>query len=98
MWYKLISTDVTRNPTGFAEYSCKIQKKIRWKKVDMPEKVFFDIYDRDANTKVYDWSCTIDKNWIALGYKNRNKIKKILNKHFKNKHSIGNFRDTLKKV
>lgn len=64
----------------------------------MYHKVFFDVYDLAGTHKMYDGSCTIDKDWIDLGAKDRKKVMQVLQKHFESEFVIGNFRNTLKKV
>ena len=84
---RAVSVDIVKRPFFF------------WmKQKPMMYKVFFDLYDFKVTHKVYNGYATIDKDWINLGYKNRNQIKNLLIKHFAGDYTIGNFCNTIKKL
>lgn len=100
MWYKIIATGVAFE-WNTKEQTVTLKKSVFpffWKKVEMTERVYFDVYDQSWDHKVFDWFANIDQDWIKLWYKQRNKIRDLITNHFKWQYVIGNFRKTLKKV
>lgn len=82
--------------------SVEIQKStfpFFWRKPKpMRHKVFFDMYDKAVTHKVYDWYVMIDKDWVDLKAKHRKQIMDLLIWYFASDYTVGNFRNTLKKV
>lgn len=70
-----------------------ISSKIKWDR-----KVYFDLYDKKRDQQVFIWFANIEKDWIELWYKDRNKIIRLIQNHFKTDYIIWNWRNTLKKV
>lgn len=85
-------------PIWFAELTKKTL--LFWKKYKMQHKVFFDVYDRDATQRINIGYATIDQDWIKLKARERVEIMTKLTILFAQKYmvTIGNFRNTLKKV
>lgn len=65
--------------------------------VDKWDKVYFDLYEKKDLTQKYTWFATIEKDWIDLWYKKRNKIKQMIEKHFKSEYVVGNYRNNFEK-
>lgn len=101
MWYKVIGTGISfQNNDRFATVNLeKTTFPFFWRsKPKMRHKVFFDLYDLKATHKIYDGFATIDQDWIDLWYKDRNKVKSLITKHFQSDYTVGNFRNTIKKL
>lgn len=73
------------------------QKFLFSKNIVSDHNVYFDVYSKSDYTMQYVWCANIEKDWIDLWYKKRNKLKKMIQKHLESEYIVGNYRNTFEK-
>ena len=76
-----------------------LEQRFLWfkRQINDTHKVYFDLYTKKDYTHEFVWYATIEKNWINLWHKKRNKIKQIIQKHFASEYVVWNYRDKMDK-
>lgn len=65
--------------------------------IESGHKVYFDLYNKWDYAQEFVWYANIEKDWIDLWYKKRNKIKEMIQKQFKSEYVVWNYRNSFDK-